>query len=181
MLTEEDELVVLSLARRALEARVAGLHPPDVDCTGPLGLRCGAFVSVHCGDDLRGCLGRLTGEAPLGQTIVHLGAAIADRDPRFTPVTIDELPRLHIEISLLTPERPITSIEEIEVGRHGLIIERGHARGLLLPQVAAEYGWDRTTFLEHTCLKAGLPRDAWKDGARVLVFEARVFSETTSG
>jgi uncharacterized protein (TIGR00296 family) len=92
-------------------------------------------------------------------------------------VTLDELAFLHIEISLLTPERPVVSIDEIEVGRHGLIVERGRARGLLLPQVAAEHAWDRETFLEHTCLKARLPRDAWKAGARILVFEALVFSE----
>ncbi len=88
-----------------------------------------------------------------------------------------ELPLLHIEISLLTPERPIASIEDIEIGRHGLIVEHGRARGLLLPQVATEHAWDRETFLDHTCIKAGLPPDAWKTGARILVFEAHVFSE----
>ena len=92
-----------------------------------------------------------------------------------------ELPLLQIEISLLTPERPIASIDEIEVGRHGLVVEHGYARGLLLPQVATEHAWTRETFLEHTCIKAGLPRDAWKNGARFRVFEAHVFSEVESG
>jgi len=177
MLSEDDRKQLLALARHALEARVAGDRPPDVICIGPLALRCGAFVSIHCGDDLRGCLGRLTADAPLGQTLVHLGGAVADRDPRFPPVAREELPLLHIEISLLSPERPIMSIDEIEIGRHGVIVERGRARGLLLPQVATEHGWDRETFLEHTCIKAGLPGDAWRTEARILIFEARVFSE----
>jgi AmmeMemoRadiSam system protein A len=176
MVSEDDQQLLLSIARQALEARVAGLGTPQVECAGVLGLRCGAFVTIHAGDDLRGCLGRLSTDWPLGRTLVHLGAAVVDRDPRFPPVTPSELPLLHIEISLLTPERPVASIEEIEIGRHGLIVERGYARGLLLPQVATEHRWDRTTFLEHTCIKAGLPRDAWKAGARMHVFEAYVFS-----
>jgi AmmeMemoRadiSam system protein A len=178
MIKEGEQPLLLSVARRALEARVAGSRAPDVPCTGPLALRCGAFVSIHCGDDLRGCLGRLTVDSPLGKTLVHLGGAVADSDPRFPPVTPRELPSLHIEISLLTPERPIASLDEIEVGRHGLVVQHGRARGLLLPQVASEREWDRETFLEHTCIKAGLHRDAWRGGgARILVFEARVFSE----
>jgi AmmeMemoRadiSam system protein A len=137
-------------------------------------------VSIHSGEALRGCLGRLTGDSPLGRTLVHLGGAVADSDPRFAPVTPGELPGIHMEISLLTPERPIASIDDIEVGRHGLIVERGRARGVLLPQVAIEQGWDRETFLAQTCLKAGLPRDAWTNGARFHVFEAHVFSENGS-
>jgi len=177
MISEADQKHLLALARQALEARVAGVRLSEVVCTGPLALRCGAFVSIHCGDDLRGCLGRIRGDSPLGRTLVHLGGAVADSDPRFPPVTLGELATLHIEISLLTPERPVASIDDIEVGRHGLIVEHGRARGLLLPQVAAEQAWDRETFLEHTCIKAGLPRDAWRAGARILVFEALVFSE----
>ena len=181
MLTLDDQLSVLSVARQALEARVARFGAPDVECVGPFALRCGAFVSIHRGDDLRGCLGRLTADWRLGRTIVHLGGAVADRDPRFPPVMPSELPLLQIEISLLTPERPIASVDDIEVGRHGLIVEHGYARGLLLPQVATEHAWDRETFLEHTCMKAGLPRDAWTNGARIHVFEAHVFSEVVSG
>lgn len=177
MVSEVDQNVLLSVARQALEARVARLRAPEVACTGPLALRCGAFVSIHSAEELRGCLGHLTTDAPLGRTLVHLGGAVADSDPRFAPITPSELAVLHIEISLLTPERTVGAIEEIEVGRHGLIVEHGRARGLLLPQVATEHAWDRETFLEHTCIKAGLPRDAWKNGARFHVFEAHVFSE----
>jgi AmmeMemoRadiSam system protein A len=177
MINEDDQPTLLALARDARRARVTGGRAPVVDCTGALALRRGAFVSLHRLGHLRGCLGRLTLETPLGQTIVHLGGIVADSDPRFAPVSPDELSDLHIEISILTPERAITSIDEIEVGRHGLIVEDGNSRGLLLPQVASEQGWNSETFLEHTCLKAGLRRDAWKRGARVLVFEAQVFGE----
>ena len=172
-----DETQLLALARQALDARVTGTHPPEVVCTGMLSLRCGAFVSIHSGDELRGCLGRLSTDAPLGKTVVYLGGAVADSDPRFPPVAEYELPSLQIEISLLTPERPVSSIEEITIGRHGVIVEQGRSRGLLLPQVASELGWDRDAFLDHACLKARLPRAAWRTGARILIFEAQVFAE----
>ena len=181
MITPEDQNYLLAIARRALEARVRGGRPPAVECTGTLALRRGAFVSIHRRGNLRGCLGRLTLETPLGQTIVHLAGVVADSDPRFAAVLPHELPDLQIEISVLTPEREITSVDEIEVGRHGLIVEDG-----TLPRVAAAAGrvgarLDRETFLEHTCIKAGLPRDAWKKGARIFVFEAQVFGEDQSG
>ena len=102
---------------------------------------------------------------------------MADSDPRFEPVAAVELHEIDIEISVLTPEREVRSITEIELGRHGLIVEQGHRRGLLLPQVAAEQGWDRETFASHTCRKAALAPDAWLRGARLFVFEAQVFSE----
>ena len=177
MISNADEKPLLSIARQALEARVAGDRPPHVLCIGPLAVRCGAFVSIHNGDQLRGCLGRLSPSSPLGTTLVYLGGAVADSDPRFPPVLPDELPLLQMEISLLTQERAMASIDEITVGRHGVIVEHGRSRGLLLPQVAAEFGWDRETFLEQACLKAGLPREAWRTGARILVFEARIFAE----
>ena len=178
MISSADEQPLLSLARQALEARVAGDRPPQVVCIGPLALRCGAFVSIHNGDQLRGCLGRLSPGSPLGTTLVYLGGALADSDPRFPPVLRDELPLLQMEISLLTPERAVASIDEITVGQHGVIVEHGQLHGLLLPQVASEFGWDRETFLEHACVKAGLARDAWRTGARILVFEAHIFAES---
>lgn len=172
----EERHRLLSLARHALEARVRREPPPHPPAGLPFDLPRGAFVSIHRGGDLRGCLGRLD-PAPLSETIVHLAAIVSDADPRFDPVHPDELDEIHLEISVLTPEREIGSVEEIEVGRHGLIVEQGSRRGLLLPQVAVEHRWDRMTFVEHTCLKAGLPRDAWQRGARLLVFEAEVFGE----
>ena len=115
--------------------------------------------------------------APLGETIAQLAASVSDSDPRFDPVSLLELPDIDIDISVLTPERAVTSLDEIEIGRHGVIVELGARRGLLLPQVATEQRWDRETFVSHACLKASLPRDAWRHGAQVLVFEAQVFGE----
>jgi AmmeMemoRadiSam system protein A len=177
MISEPAKTQLLALARAALEARVRRERAPVPDAGGVLGLRRGAFVTIHHRGELRGCLGRLTVDSPLGRTIVHLGGAVADSDPRFASVIPSELTDIQIEISVLTPEERVMSIDDIEVGRHGLIIEDGYARGLLLPQVATEHEWDRETFLAHTCLKAGLPPDAWKNGARILVFEADVFGE----
>lgn len=139
---------------------------------------CGAFVTIHHRGHLRGCLGRVGTSAPLGDTIAHLAAAVSDSDPRFLPVSTGELEEIDIEISILTPEREIRAIAEIAIGHHGLIIEQGAHRGLLLPQVATEHGWDAQTFASHACLKAALPADAWRRGARMLVFEAQVFGRT---
>ena len=177
MLGPEDQKRLLALARQALEAHVRHQPAPAADLEPPLDTGCGAFVSIHRGQDLRGCLGRLTTDWPVGRVVVHLAEAVSDSDPRFDPVAPQELDDLQIEISVLTPERPARP-EDVEVGRHGLIIEGGGRRGLLLPQVAVEHGWDARTFLEHTCLKAGLPPDAWERDAQLYVFEAQVFSES---
>ena len=190
MLTRDQRDRLLELARSGLEARVLGLAL-DAGPGDELGTASGAFVSIHRGHDLRGCLGRLQpmpvdpargtpcpgGGISLSDLVVHLARAVADSDPRFPAVRPDELAHLDIEISVLTPEREIGTPGEIEAGRHGVIVEQGGRRGLLLPQVATEHGWDRVTLLEHTCLKAGLPRTAWKSGARMFVFEAEVFGE----
>ncbi len=180
MLTAGDQQRLLRLARRALEARVRGEPAPPRANGGALDAPLGAFVSIHNGEELRGCLGRLEVAAPLADTVADLAGVVSDSDPRFQPVSAAELPELDLEISVLTPEREIATIDEIEVGRHGLIVERGYRRGLLLPQVATERGWDVETFLAHTCQKAGLPEDAWRHGTRILVFEAQVFSERSA-
>jgi AmmeMemoRadiSam system protein A len=180
LLNEDDRRQLLDLARRALEARVRRTPPPIAECVGGLAIRQAAFVSIHCRGDLRGCLGHLALDTPLGRTIVHLAGVVADSDPRFAAVSLNELPDLHVEISVLTPPREIEAVTEIEVGRHGLIVEDGRRQGLLLPQVAVEHHWTAEMFLEHTCIKAGLPRNAWQQGARVLVFEAQVFGENQS-
>ncbi|HXH24595.1 MAG TPA: AmmeMemoRadiSam system protein A [Vicinamibacterales bacterium] len=180
MLTVDEQAELLELARRALRARVLGETSPALDrLDGGLAAPCGAFVSLHRGDELRGCLGRLTPDWPLARVVAHLAAIVADSDPRFGPVGPDELDELDIEISVLTPEREIASIDEIDIGRHGVVVERGRARGVLLPQVAVEHGWDAQAFVEQACLKAGLPADGWRRGARVYVFEAAVFNERT--
>ena len=177
MLTREDQAKLLRLARAALEARVLGQAAPAREYGGTLDEPLGAFVSIHCDGDLRGCLGRLDVDAPLADTIADLAAAVAYADRRFTPLQPEEVAAVDIEISILTPETEVGMIADIEVGRHGIIIEQRERRGLLLPQVAVEHGWDCETFLAHACRKAGLPPDAWQRGARILTFEAQVFSE----
>jgi len=177
VISDADQKRLLSLARRALEARVRRTDPPYIE--GPRDIASGAFVTILHAGDLRGCLGRLDVNLPLAELVVELAQSVADSDPRFDPVRVDELADIAFEISVLTPEREVVSMEAIEVGRHGLIVEQGRNRGLLLPQVATEHGWDRYTFLDHTCLKAGLQPGAWKRDAHVFVFEAEVFGERT--
>lgn len=178
MLDQDDQQVLLRLARQALVARVHGQSPPPPERGGVFDQPRGAFVTLHRRGELRGCLGRVDVAAPLSETIADLAAIVSDTDPRFEEVSPQELADIEIEISVLTPEQEVVSIEEIEVGRHGLIVEQGYRRGLLLPQVATEHGWNRTTFLEHACRKALLPPDAWRNGARIFIFEAQVFAES---
>jgi AmmeMemoRadiSam system protein A len=144
-------------------------------------VRSGVFVSLHRGDELRGCIGQLTPERELFRTMQRCAVSAATEDLRFAPVAIGELPELTIEISVLTPFRRIGNVEEIEVGKHGIYMARGSHRGLLLPQVATSYGWDRNVFLAQTCRKAGLSEDAWQDPATAIsIFEAQVFSDAAS-
>jgi AmmeMemoRadiSam system protein B/AmmeMemoRadiSam system protein A len=138
----------------------------------------GAFVTLHKNKMLRGCIGYVFAYKPLEETIIEMAQAAAFRDPRFPPLDKNEFNDLEIEISVLTPIREIKDIDEIEVGKHGIIIESGMNSGLLLPQVATEYGWDRETFLGHTCQKAGLPKNTWKkEGTTIKIFSADVFHE----
>jgi AmmeMemoRadiSam system protein A len=139
----------------------------------------GAFVTLHDhGGDLRGCIGSVEAVAPLAQAVASSAINAAFRDPRFFPVTREELPNLHLEISVMSPIVPVHDVDEIEVGRDGLIVTRGSRAGLLLPQVATEYDWDRETFLSQTCVKAGLPPESWRGGGcRIERFSAEVFSE----
>jgi AmmeMemoRadiSam system protein A len=176
MFDAADRARLLDIARRSLEARVRRSRGPGDDVAPPLDALRGAFVSLHHGVRLRGCLGRIQADLPVGRVVAHLAGAVADSDPRFVPITPDELDALHIEISVLTPEVEAAA-GDVAIGRHGLIVERDGRRGLLLPQVAVEHRWDRLTFLRHTCLKAGLPPDAWQQDARLFVFEAQVFGE----
>jgi AmmeMemoRadiSam system protein A len=127
---------------------------------------------------LRGCIGYLDAVNPLLAAVQEMAVAAAFRDPRFPPLREDELADLEMEISILSPMQQIKNTEEIQVGRDGLYLEQGSRRGLLLPQVATEYGWDRLTFLKQTCVKAGLPPDAWeKPSTRIFVFSAEILHE----
>ncbi len=169
---------LLGIARRTIEAAVSGGKPPEAASANPaLQTPQGAFVTITIDGQLRGCIGTFREDTPLYRTVSQMALAAAQQDPRFPPLSPAELPRTHLEISALTPMRPVEDVREIEVGRHGLYVTKGFNSGVLLPQVATEYGWDRTTFLEQTCRKAGLPKDAWREGARILCFEAEVFGE----
>lgn len=138
-----------------------------------------AFVTLHARGELRGCIGHVQADRPLADVIAACAVSAASADPRFAPVSADELDLLAIEVSILTPFEPVDTIEQIEIGRHGLLVERGWQRGLLLPQVAPEWGWNPVQFVAHTCRKAGLPTNAWPSGGAALYrFEAEVFGET---
>jgi AmmeMemoRadiSam system protein A len=181
VISPEDQRRLIDLAHRAIEARVRHAGLPEIDSTLVPDIRRGAFVSIFCDGELRGCLGRLNSQLPIARLVAQLAQAVADSDPRFHRVTPQELAGIGFEISVLTREREIQSVDDIEIGRHGLIVEQGTSRGLLLPQVPAEHGWDRDTFLDHTCLKAGLAANAWRRGARIFVFEAQIFGERSNG
>ncbi len=178
-LTEADKEFLLRIARSSIKAHLTGQMPDDPeDPPQHLCQPCGVFVSLHRQGHLRGCIGYLEAVKPLVAAVQEMAAAAAFHDPRFPPVRQEELADLDLEISVLSPMRRILRVEAIEVGKHGLYIERGLARGLLLPQVATQCGWDRITFLEQTCCKAGLPPDAWKDPeTRIYVFTAEIFSD----
>jgi AmmeMemoRadiSam system protein A len=177
MTSDHDRQLLLRLAREALAAHV-GVAPAHVPGeTAVLTQLAGAFVTLHNHGELRGCIGHVEPNQPLGTVVPRCAVAAGTTDPRFPPITPTELEQLDIEISLLGPLEPIGGPEEIEIGRHGLVVESGWQRGLLLPQVATEWGWDAETFLAQTCHKAGLSRDAWKRGARIWRFEAEVFGE----
>ena len=136
----------------------------------------GAFTSLYLRGELRGCVGYVLPSCPVYRAVAETARAAAFEDNRFPPVTVEEAARLEIELSILSPPQPVQA-EEIELGRHGLLITWRDRRGLLLPQVPIEHEWDRTTFLEQTCRKAGLPLDAWQKGATVEAFTAEVFGE----
>jgi AmmeMemoRadiSam system protein A len=174
---EHDRALLLRLAREAIAAKVGAAPAHAAATSGVLGAARGAFVSLHTRGNLRGCIGHIEANEPLGKVVPRCAVAAATADPRFPPISPDELEHIDIEISLLGPLEPIGGPAEVEIGRHGLVVELGWHRGLLLPQVATELNWNAETFLAHTCRKAGLPRDAWKNGARVWRFEAEVFGE----
>jgi AmmeMemoRadiSam system protein A len=168
---------LLEIARAALAARVEGrgfLPPLGL---GALARASGAFVTLTQHGELRGCIGCPESDEPLVRVVAQCAAAAAVSDPRFPPVRPEEVPQLHLEISVLGPILPVGEASEIVIGRDGLIVQQGSRRGLLLPQVATDWGWDVQTFLAQTCVKAGLPRDAWRSGAKVFRFEAEVFGE----
>ena len=169
---------LLEIAREAIRSKTSRGTIPDFTVEDPdLAAPSGAFVSLHIDGRLRGCIGTLYPEQPLYLAVAEMAGEAATADPRFHPLETRELRGTDIEISVLTPFVRIAP-QDVEPGRHGLYIARGRNRGVLLPQVATQYGWKREEFLAQTCHKAGLPLDAWRDPQTVIMaFEARVFSD----
>lgn len=180
-LSRDEQDCLLELARQAMATAVQGtqLDLPAWGARFPsaqLHEPSAAFVTLYQQGHLRGCVGSVQRRKALYLTVADCAVSAALHDPRFAPVTASELPQLRIEISVLSPLFPIQP-EEVKLGEHGLLVTQGFRRGLLLPRLALEYGWNRERFLEETCAKAGLARDAWKKGARLEAFTAFVFSE----
>ena len=178
MLSNEQRTELLTVARQSVNASVAGAEPPDTPTDDPDLLKVqGAFVTLKKHGELRGCIGHIEGVYPLIETVKEMAKAAALQDFRFPPVQPSEIAELTIEISVMSPLMKVADVEEIQVGRDGLVISSGMQRGLLLPQVPVEWDWDREEFLCQTCLKAGLPEDAWRGDVLIERFEAEVFGE----
>jgi uncharacterized protein len=177
MLSDAQRTALLDLARRSVVAAVSGTPSPALP-GGPMPNACGVFVTIKRYGELRGCLGTLQCR-DLGREVARCASDAAREDPRFPPVATAELPEVSLEVSVLGPLEPIDprDPQSITIGRHGLVVEQGVRRGLLLPQVATEWGWTAEQFLRQTCLKAGLAPDSWEHGATVSRFEAEVFGE----
>lgn len=179
LLTPEERAALLWTARQALEMHLRGHSfgsPPEI----PPSLQepGAAFVTLRSEEGLRGCVGSLEPTKPLLDTVAHCAISAATSDPRFSPVDSPELGRLTIEISVLSPLQPLQDVSQFLLGTHGVCVKAGRHRGVLLPQVAAEQGWDRETFLDFACQKARLAAGAWRQGADLHIFTAEVFGET---
>jgi AmmeMemoRadiSam system protein A len=193
MLSADERRAALAIARasiaRGLHLRHPDAAPADLNAegyegalTGALSDSAGAFVTLRMNHDLRGCIGYLESSDPLSSVIDEVSEKAAFEDPRFPPLTPGEFPRMRVEISVLSPMQRISSINEITIGTHGLLLEQGWHRGLLLPQVATEFGWGREEFLENVARKAGLPKTAWRDDkSKISIFSAEVFEEEDAG
>ena len=178
MLNSADKKLLLQLAREAITTTVQSgkirVHQiTDTHLLAPHG----CFVTIKRQGTLRGCIGNFNSEKPLYLLVQEMAASAATRDPRFYPMKEEDLAEFELEISVLSPLNKIASPEEVVVGKHGLYLEKNFSRGVLLPQVAVEHGWDRETFLNQTALKAGLKKEDWKEGADIYLFTAEVFGE----
>jgi len=175
-MSAKEKKLLLEIAREAIVSYVQnGTIPERTVQNSNLQVQQGCFVCVKINGMLRGCIGNFLSDKPLYKLVQEMAVSAATRDPRFYPMKADDLKDFDLEISVISPLHKITSIEEIEVGIHGLYMEKNFSRGVLLPQVAVEYGWDRDTFLSQTSIKAGLSKDDWQEGADIYTFSALVF------
>lgn len=177
MLTQSEQRILLDLAVRSLQAHLQGQPVPEPSSLTPSLLEPrGAFVTWKKAKELRGCIGSLYATDPLWCTVRRMALSAGERDHRFSPVTLEELPKLHVDISALSPCSPMKDSRDIQVGVHGLWIRKNELSGVLLPQVASERGWDQEEFLRQTCRKAGLAESDWESGVEIFLFTAEVFS-----
>jgi AmmeMemoRadiSam system protein A len=188
-LSFESKKILLFIARKTIENLLYDTKNTDdisnnfknnleENIYNEISVKCGAFVTLHKFGDLRGCIGTFRNDKKLYEVVSDMAIQAAFYDPRFQPVTKDELDKIEIEISVLTPMVPVYNLDDIVVGRDGLYVKKGFYSGVLLPQVATEYNWDKYQFLSHTCIKAGLPDDIWKrEKIDIYRFSAIVFSE----
>jgi AmmeMemoRadiSam system protein A len=174
--SQGERAILLRLAHDSILSALKGREIPLDPPTEHLAEHRGAFTTLYLDGELRGCVGYVFPVSSVYRAVAETARAAAFEDTRFRPVTLPEAAQLEIELSILSPPQPI-SIEAIEIGRHGLLIGMAGNRGLLLPQVPVEHNWNRITFLEQTCRKAGLQLDAWKNGATIEAFTAEVFRE----
>ena len=183
MLNGKEKKILINIVKETIKAHLNSNDQPDFYYgQKALNEEVGAFVTLKIEGKLRGCIGMLITKEPLYITVSNMALEAAFHDPRFEALKKEEYTALEVEISVLTPFKKIDSIDEIEVGKHGLMISRGNNSGLLLPQVATEYAWDKNTFLEHACIKAGLSTDAWKESdVEICIFSAEVFRSEEAG
>jgi AmmeMemoRadiSam system protein A len=174
--SQQERELLLRIAHRSIAAAVQKQEFQAEPVPAHLQEPRGAFTTIHLHAQLHGCVGYILPALPLYATVAETAASAAMNDPRFVPLTAEEAPLVNVEISVLSKPFPIPP-EKVQPGVHGLIVSDGRRRGLLLPQVAPEHGWDAEQFLTHTCLKARLPADAWRKGARVEAFTAEIFGE----
>jgi len=176
--TETHRQTLVELARKSIETFTKTGKIFDYESSDPvLNQALGVFVTLRIGEALRGCIGQMWADTPLYQTVKETAISAATRDPRFPPVSDVELDQLEIKISILSPLDPVEDVNEIEVGKHGLMIVYAGRRGVLLPQVPVDRDWDRITFLENLCLKAGLPPGSWKENIELYSFTTKDFGE----
>lgn len=183
MLNEQQQARLLEIARQSMETFVREQETIEVTETDPeLMRKCGAFVTLKKSGQLRGCIGHIEAVEPLYLTVRDMAIAGATQDWRFPPVIVEELSEIDIEVSVLSELEKITDVNQIEVGVHGVVLEKGGQKGVFLPQVAPEQGWNRVQLLDNLCAhKMGLPADAWREGADIYIYTAQVFGEREQG
>ncbi len=179
MLSDADSKKLLNIAREAIVHLLKGEKYTPIEQAEPaLNQRSGCFVTITQNGQLRGCIGNFQSQQPLYREVATMAVAAASQDPRFPPMTRADLDNFSLEITVLSPLKRIDDVNQIEVGVHGIYIIKGLNRGVLLPQVATEYGWDRETFLRQTCVKAGLIDDAWQQpDAEIYIFSGQIIHE----